>query len=100
MLQLELAVNGKVRIFIAAVSCNNIYYNLRQSMSGSATLRLLEELAGMTEIPEVTTGLLIFHSKYLKALKIITVFRAFLFVLPARYKSNLQERSLVALAVT
>lgn len=50
----DLAVNGKVRIFIAAVSYNNIYYILRQSMPGSATLKLLEELADMTEITDVT----------------------------------------------
>jgi predicted nucleic acid-binding protein len=50
----DLAVNGKVRIFIAAVSYNNIYYILRQSMSGNATLKLLEELADMTEITDVT----------------------------------------------
>ena len=50
----DLAVNGKVRIFIAAVSYNNIYYILRQSTSGSTTLKLLEELADMTEITDVT----------------------------------------------
>jgi len=50
----DLAVKGKVRIFIAAVSYNNIYYILRQSMPGNATLRLLEELADMTEITDVT----------------------------------------------
>ena len=50
----DLAVNGKVRIFIAAVSYNNIYYILRQSMSGIATLKLLGELADMTEITDVT----------------------------------------------
>lgn len=50
----DLAVNGKVRIFIAAVSYNNIYYILRQSMPGKATLKLLEELADMTEITDVT----------------------------------------------
>ena len=50
----DLAVNGKIRVFIAAVSYNNIYYILRQSMSGSATLKLLGELADMTEITDVT----------------------------------------------
>ena len=54
----DLAVNGKVRIFIAAVSYNNIYYILRQSMSGSATLKLLEELAGMTEITDVAAAVI------------------------------------------
>ena len=50
----DLAVNGKVRIFIAAVSYSNIYYILRQFTSGSTTLKLLEELADMTEITDVT----------------------------------------------
>jgi len=50
----DLAVNNEVRIFIAAVSCNNIYYILRQFMPAKATLTLLEELADMTEITDVT----------------------------------------------
>jgi len=54
----DLAVNGKVRIFIAAVSYNNIYYVLRQSMTGNATLKLLEELAAITEIADVTDAII------------------------------------------
>ncbi len=54
----DLAVNGKVRIFIAAVSYNNIYYILRQSMTGNATLKLLEELAEITEITDVTDSVI------------------------------------------
>jgi predicted nucleic acid-binding protein len=54
----DLAVSGKVRIFIAAVSYNNIYYILRQSMPGNATLKLLEELADMTEITDVTAAVI------------------------------------------
>ncbi|WP_231459915.1 MULTISPECIES: PIN domain-containing protein [unclassified Pedobacter] len=54
----DLAINGKIRIFIAAVSYNNIYYILRQSMPGNATLRLLEELADMTEITDVTAAVI------------------------------------------
>jgi predicted nucleic acid-binding protein len=54
----DLAVSGKVRIFIAAVSYNNIYYILRQSMPGIATLRLLEELADMTEITDLTAAVI------------------------------------------
>ena len=52
----DLAVNGKVRIFIAAVSYNNIYNILRKSMPVKATLRLLEQLADMTEITDVTAA--------------------------------------------
>ena len=54
----DLAVNGKVRIFIAAVSYNNIYYILRQSMTGNATLKLLEELAAITEIADITDSVI------------------------------------------
>jgi len=54
----DLAVNGKVKIFIAAVSYNNIYYILRQSMTGNATLKLLEELAAITEIADVTDSVI------------------------------------------
>lgn len=54
----DLAVNGKVRVFIAAVSYNNIYYILRQSMTGNATLKLLEELADITEITDVTDAVI------------------------------------------
>jgi predicted nucleic acid-binding protein len=54
----DLAVSGKVRIFIAAVSYNNIYYILRQSMPANATLTLLEELADMTEITDVTNAVI------------------------------------------
>jgi predicted nucleic acid-binding protein len=55
----DLAVSGKVRIFIAAVSYNNIYYILRQSLPANTTLRLLEELADMTEITDVTAAVIL-----------------------------------------
>ena len=48
------SLSGKVKIFISAVSYNNIYYILRQSLSHSETLKLLEELSEMTEIVDVT----------------------------------------------
>ena len=48
------SLTSKVKIFISAVSFNNIYYILRQSLSHSETLRLLEELSEMTEIVDVT----------------------------------------------
>jgi len=50
----NLAIDGKAKIYISAVSYNNIYYILRQSISGSAAVKLLEELADMTEITDVT----------------------------------------------
>jgi len=50
----NLAIDGKVTIYISAVSYNNIYYVLRQSLGGDATIKLLEELAEITEITDVT----------------------------------------------
>jgi predicted nucleic acid-binding protein len=50
----DLALQGKSKIYISAVSYNNIYYILRQSLTHNATIKLLEELAEMTEIADVT----------------------------------------------
>ena len=54
----DLGIDGKARIFISAVSYNNIYYVLRQSLSNNATIELLEELAEMTEIADVTATII------------------------------------------
>ena len=48
------SVLGKVKIYISAVSYNNIYYILRQSHSNVETVKLLDELSEMTEIADVT----------------------------------------------
>jgi predicted nucleic acid-binding protein len=48
------AINNNVTIYISAVSYNNIYYILRQSLSSNATIKLLTELASMAEITDVT----------------------------------------------
>jgi predicted nucleic acid-binding protein len=50
----DLAIQEKIKIYISAVSYNNIYYILRQSLNSNATIKLLDELAGMTEIADVT----------------------------------------------
>src|ERR1700743_1713268 len=50
----DLSVSGKVKIYISAVSYNNIYYILRQSLTNNATIKLLEELNEITEIVDVT----------------------------------------------
>jgi predicted nucleic acid-binding protein len=50
----DLTIEGKVRIYISAVSYNNIYYILRQSLTNNATIKLLEELGEMAEIADVT----------------------------------------------
>lgn len=52
------SLSGNVKIFISAVSYNNIYYILRQSVSHTGTIKLLWELSEMTEIVDVTkTGI-------------------------------------------
>jgi hypothetical protein len=50
-----MSVEGKIKIYISAVSYNNIYYVLRQSLKNNATIKLLAELADMTEITDVTS---------------------------------------------
>lgn len=54
----DLAIDKKVRIHISAVSYNNIYYILRQSLTNNATIKLLDELAEMTEITDVTSAII------------------------------------------
>jgi predicted nucleic acid-binding protein len=49
-----MSVEGKIKIYISAVSYNNIYYVLRQSLTNIATIKLLAQLADMTEITDVT----------------------------------------------
>jgi len=51
----NMSVEGKIKIHISAVSYNNIYYVLRQSLTNIATIKLLEELEDMTEIIDVTS---------------------------------------------
>ncbi|MDB5090469.1 MAG: hypothetical protein JWR09_4463 [Mucilaginibacter sp.] len=54
----NIAVDGKARIYISAVSYNNIYYILRQSLTYNATIKLLDELAEITEIADVTNAII------------------------------------------
>ena len=54
----DLAIDGKVRIYISAVSYNNIYYVLRQSLTNNAAIKLLEELDELTEIADVTKAII------------------------------------------
>lgn len=48
------SLQGKIKLYISAVSFNNIYYILRQSLTSSATINLLDQLSEMTEIVDVT----------------------------------------------
>ena len=52
------SLSGDVKIFISAVSYNNIYYILRQSLSHTATIKLLEELSEITEVVDVTKAII------------------------------------------
>lgn len=54
----NLAVESKVTIFISAVSYNNIYYILRKSLSNATTIRLMEGLADITKIADVTDAVI------------------------------------------
>jgi predicted nucleic acid-binding protein len=50
----NLAIEQKACIYISAISYNNIYYILRQSLTNNATIKLLEELSEISEIADVT----------------------------------------------
>jgi predicted nucleic acid-binding protein len=54
----NLAVGGKVIIYISAVSYNNIYYILRQSLTRNAAIKLLAELAEMSEVVDVSGSII------------------------------------------
>lgn len=54
----NLAVSGKVKIYISALSYSNIYYILRQAFSNAGTIKLLDELCEMTEIADVTKAII------------------------------------------
>ena len=49
-----LSLSNKVKLYISAVSYNNIYYILRQSLSHKETIRLLKELSELTTIVDVS----------------------------------------------
>jgi len=55
---LSLAMAGEARLFISAVSYNNIYYILRQFNSNSEVLKLLNQLSGYADIVDVTQAVI------------------------------------------
>ena len=55
---LNASVNSKLKIFIAAVSFNNIYYIIRQSQSHKQTIKILNELCEMAAIIDVTQNII------------------------------------------
>ncbi|MEO6538892.1 MAG: PIN domain-containing protein [Ferruginibacter sp.] len=54
----DLAVSGKIKVYISAVSYNNIYYILSQTYSNTQTIKLLDELCEMTEVADVTKAII------------------------------------------
>lgn len=54
----QFSLSGKIKIYISAVSYNNIYYILRQSKPNAETIQLLEQLSGLTEITDVTKSII------------------------------------------
>jgi predicted nucleic acid-binding protein len=53
-----LSLSKKVKIYISAVSYNNIYYILRQTVSHEDALHLLAELLEITELVDVTKNII------------------------------------------
>ncbi len=49
---------GKIKIYISAVSYNNIYYIINQSLSHKETIKLLNKICEMTEIADVTKSII------------------------------------------
>ena len=49
---------NKVKIFVSAVSYNNIYYILRQSLTHKETIKLLDELSDLIKIVDVTESII------------------------------------------
>lgn len=54
----NISLSGNAKIYMSAVSYNNIYYILRQSLTAAATINLLNELCEMTEIADVTKNVI------------------------------------------
>ncbi len=52
------SLQGKVKVYISAISYNNIYYILRQSLTSSETIKLLDGLCEMCEIADVTKAII------------------------------------------
>lgn len=50
----QLAEEGKVKLYISALSYNNVHYILRQSLTNNATIKILDDLSEMSEIADVT----------------------------------------------
>ena len=54
----DMAVKVQIKIYISALSYGNIYYVLKRSFVNSMAISLLNELAEMTEIVDVTKAII------------------------------------------
>ncbi|MEJ7685017.1 MAG: PIN domain-containing protein [Segetibacter sp.] len=52
------SLQGKVKVYISAISHNNIYYILRQSLTSIETIKLLDGLCETSEIADVTKAII------------------------------------------
>jgi predicted nucleic acid-binding protein len=50
----NLGMSGKIKLYLSAVSYNNIYYIIRQSHTEKETILILKELQEMADIADVT----------------------------------------------
>ena len=48
------SLNKELKIYVSAVSYNNIYYIIRKSLTHQSTIRILNELQELTECIDVT----------------------------------------------
>ncbi len=54
----QFSFSGKAKIYLSAVSYNNIYYIIRQLKTSAETVRLLTGLSELTEIADVTKAVI------------------------------------------
>jgi predicted nucleic acid-binding protein len=54
----DLSHKKKIQLYVSAVSYNNIYYILRQSLTHSATIKILDELNEWTHVIDVTAAVI------------------------------------------
>lgn len=54
----NLSEEGHVKLYISAVSYNNIYYILRRSLTNAAVIKILEQLCELTSTQDVTASII------------------------------------------
>ena len=54
----DYSLKRKINIYISAISYNNIYYIIRQSLSHSETIKLLTEISEWTNVIDLTKDII------------------------------------------